>query len=133
MKTPQHMLVVIDHHEARVYDCDHKGEAPEKTTPHDPHHIRWHQTHKASHSKGQRAPDDPTYFKRMVEQMKGADEILLLGHGTGHSSSKLELYKYLSRHHHDIADHIVGVESVDHMTEPQLLAYASAYFAREDR
>jgi hypothetical protein len=40
--------------------------------------------------------------------------------------------KHLLRHKHQLAEKIVGVETVDHPGDPQLLALARQYFLKAD-
>jgi hypothetical protein len=55
-------------------------------------------------------------------------EILIVGPG----SAKLDLMKHATKHDHSIAEKVVGIETVDHPTDGQLLAYAKKYFAKAD-
>jgi hypothetical protein len=41
--------------------------------------------------------------------------------------------KYIDKHEHGFAQRIVGVETLDHPTDGQLLAYARQYFRAKDR
>jgi stalled ribosome rescue protein Dom34 len=64
-----------------------------------------------------------------VKLLEGAREILVVGPGT----AKLELIKYIHRHHRDLEARVVGVETVDHPSDGQLLGYARHYFEAKDR
>jgi hypothetical protein len=74
-------------------------------------------------------PEDQKYYHEVAHALSDAAEILIVGP----SSAKLELIKHLHKHDSAIADKIVGVESVDHPTDRQVLAYARHYFARVDQ
>jgi hypothetical protein len=52
---------------------------------------------------------------------------------TGPANAKTELLKYI--HHHDfrLINVIVGVETVDHPSDAQLVAYARKYLTATDR
>jgi hypothetical protein len=50
----------------------------------------------------------------------------------GPGSAKLELMKHANKHDHLTAEKVVGIETVDHPTDGQLLAYAKKYFHRVD-
>ena len=63
-----------------------------------------------------------------IQAVKESKEILIVGPG----SAKLELMKHAVKDDHLIAEKIVGIETVDHPTDGQLLAYAKKYFARVD-
>jgi hypothetical protein len=64
----------------------------------------------------------------VVESMASAKEVLVVGPG----SAKLELIKHVHAHDPAVSKKIVGVETVDHPTDPQLLAFAKRYFLKVD-
>ena len=41
--------------------------------------------------------------------------------------------KYLMKHHALVADKVLSVETVDHPTDNQLVAFAKKYFKKADR
>lgn len=127
----RNLLITIDHHEARLYRCEDKGSHAQVIRPHDPHHIRSHLTHRNTNYAGQRAPEDPAFYKAVAAALRPADQILIIGHATGHSSAKLVLLKYLANHHQSLLERVIGVESVDQPTENQLLAHARAMFLKQ--
>jgi hypothetical protein len=51
----------------------------------------------------------------------------------GPAQAKLLLIKHIHAHDHALVDKIIGVETVDHPTDGQLVAYARKYFAAADR
>jgi len=61
--------------------------------------------------------------------MKGAAEILIVGPG----HAKLELIKHIHAHDHDLVKQVVGVETMDHPSDAQLVVHARKYFAAKDR
>jgi len=65
----------------------------------------------------------------VINAVNESREILILGPG----SAKLELIKHA--HHHDIkiAEKIVGVETVDHPADKEILAYARVFFYKVDQ
>ena len=76
-----------------------------------------------------RQPEDKDYYHAIAEALKGANEILVVGP----AQAKLQLIKHIHAHDPDLADKIVGVETVDHPTDGQLVAYARKYFVAKDR
>jgi stalled ribosome rescue protein Dom34 len=74
-------------------------------------------------------PEDKQYYHAVVEALKGAEEILVVGP----AQAKLQLIKHMHAHDQAVADKVVGVESIDHPTDGQLVAYARKYFAAKDR
>jgi len=118
--------VWIDHHEARVYHVAEEAFDEAK--------LKAPQHHLHRHPKGGTAehnhPDDSRQFFAEVERaLEGAEKVLVVGPGT----AKLQLLRHAREHAPAIEAHVVGVESVDHPTEGQLVAYIKRYFHIADR
>lgn len=121
------LLVVMDHHEARVFEID--VASPDETKhvirPYDPHHFLHHLTHKdQARERGQRAPEDATFYERIAQALAQGQRIVVIGRGTGTSDAADHLVAYLAAHHREISARVVGEMTADlsHVTEPQLLA-----------
>lgn len=122
----RHATVWIDHKEAKVFHLDGEGivDASVLHAPH--HHVRPHDAVTAERSH----PADAEHFYHAVAMaLERAAEILVVGPAT----AKLELIKPLHKHHHAVANKVIGVETVDHPTDGQLLKYARGYFRASDR
>ncbi len=121
-----HAVVWLDHTEAHVMHFNQ--EDVEKFTAHasDKHPHLHHK--RGSVGSGHRA-EDAHYFGEIVRLLGGAQEILVVGPG----NAKLELVKYVHKHHHDMVDRILGVESADHPTDGQIVAHARQYFIAKDK
>jgi len=52
---------------------------------------------------------------------------------TGPANAKTELVKHISQHDPQLMKIIVGIETVDHPSDAQLVAHARTYFKAEDR
>lgn len=50
----------------------------------------------------------------------------------GLGSAKLELVKHANQHDPQVAKNILGVETVDHPSDAQVLAYGRKYFIKAD-
>ncbi|HWA12476.1 MAG TPA: translational machinery protein [Burkholderiales bacterium] len=120
-----HAVVWLDHSDAHVFHFTR--EDVEKLTAHATHQHP-HQHHKRGSIGSGRAPDDVKYFEHVADLLGGAQEILVTGPG----SAKLELYKFLTRHRADMVPRVVGIETLDHPTDGQLLAHARQYFRAKD-
>lgn len=126
MTTHYHAVVWLDHREARIYRFN--IETAEKTVLHPD--IPTHRVHHKSGSIGAgRAPEDAHYFHAVAEAIGAVQEVLL----TGPSKTKTHFVHYLYDKEKAKAKRIVGVESVDHPSDGQLLAHARAYFKTFDR
>ncbi|MDA8329351.1 MAG: translational machinery protein [Betaproteobacteria bacterium] len=115
-----HAIVWIDHAEAHIIGInpdDVENSVIKPAQP--PHHLR----------KGSgRVPEDQHYYHEVVEALRGIKEIVIVGP----SDAKLNLIKHIHKHDHDLVANIVGVETVDHPSDAQLLAYARKYFKIAD-
>jgi hypothetical protein len=125
-----HLLVVIDHREARIYRAEQKGALPERITPYDPHGYGRHLHYVQNDSNGQRKPELKSFYNLVAQTLHGAGQILIFGTGTGGSSAMDHLLAELKFYHPDVAGHIVGSVAVDeqHLTENQLLARAREFY-----
>ena len=119
------MVVVIDHHVAHVYhdlgDSRPQGEVTVK--PYDPFGFHHHLIHrKEAHYKGERAPEEDSYYEEIAMDLVRAEEIILVGHGAGKSSAAEFLMEYLKAHHPEEYQRIVATETADlsALTEPQI-------------
>ncbi len=64
------------------------------------------------------------YYAEVIAAIRDADSILILGPG----EAKHELEKRLD--HEKLSGRIVGIETVDKLTEPQIVAKVRQYFLR---
>jgi hypothetical protein len=123
------MVVAIDHHRTRLFAIEGASETTRTLRPYDPHHFLHHLSHRQdSELRGQREPEEPSYYSQIAAALAPARRIVLLGHGTGHSNAVAHLEEVLRAKHPEIHSRIVATKAVDlsAMTEPQLLALASA-------
>ena len=129
------LVVVIDHHEAKVYRTDTADADPERIVPYDPHgHGRHlHSAHEWTDGKSQ--PERKSYYEAVAKTLRGAGQVLLFGSGTGKSSAMEQLLADLKAHHPDVAAKVIGSVVVDahHTTEDQLLARAREFYAEYNR
>lgn len=126
-----HALVWIDHAEAHVMHISPDDVESSVVRPKKPHQ---HLHHKRGADKGGvvsigRSPEDQHFYHEVVEALKGAQEVLVVGP----ASAKLQLIKHIHSHDQQMADKVIGVETVDHPSDAQLLAYARKYFVAADR
>jgi hypothetical protein len=127
-----HLLVVIDHREARIYSTELHGAVPQRITPYDPFGFGRDLHYKQDDSNGQRKPESKSFYEAVAKTLAGAKQILMFGTGTGASSAMEQLLLDLKQHHKDIAARVVGSVAVDehHLTEDQLLAKARELFVK---
>jgi hypothetical protein len=125
-----HLLVVIDHREARIYSTELHGAVPHRIEPYDPFGFGRDLHYNQDDSNGKRKPELKSFYEAVAKTLRGAQQILLFGTGTGASSAMEQLLAELKRNHADIAVRVVGSKVVNehHLTEDQLLAKAREFF-----
>lgn len=87
-----------------------------------------HQHQKAGVDASVQSEQNPIYLNEIAAALDTAKEILIVGPG----QEKLIFIKHLEKHHAGVADKVVSVETVDHPSDSQLLAYARKYFVKAD-
>jgi hypothetical protein len=129
---PGRMIVVIDHHAAHVYR-DFGGSRPadeHKVQPYDPFNFHHHLIHrKEAHYRGERVPEEDSFYEEISKDITRANEIVLIGHATGKSNAAGFLKEYLKTHHPDISRRVIATESADlsAVTEPEIEALAKRH------
>jgi len=122
-----HWLLLIDHHEARIFRSEIHGGIPRKILPMEYEHTR----DTGDVSRGKEEPDAPTFFKPVAEALKMAGAILIFGTGTGTSNEMIQFIAWLNKHYPELAGRVVGSVVVDesHLTNDQLLAKARDFYS----
>lgn len=125
------LVLLLDHRHTDVFRLE--GEEVDHAVL-KPHGI-WGTDQNLSHrhdrdQAGQRAPIDHDYLARIAAAITDADVVLLLGHGNGANDMRPLLLQHLERHHRDLIDRIVGIETLDDsgLTEDQLVVIAREHF-----
>jgi len=130
----QRFVLMLTHHESSIYHLHVDPADTTKTTlqPHDPWFHRHHLDHKLENTyEGQTAPEVPSYYHEIANHLQDADEILLVGHGSGKADMRHLFVNYLKRRQPETMEKVVGILTVDGLTEPQLLASAREHFGFE--
>jgi stalled ribosome rescue protein Dom34 len=121
-----HAVIWIDHREARVFHFSPTD--VERLVLHPDHPTR-HIHHKANSIGSGHASADHDYLHAVAESVADAGEVLI----TGPANAKTELVEHIRVHDPQLTKLIVGVETVDHPSDPQLVAHAKKYFMAADR
>jgi len=121
-----HAVVWLDHNEAHIMHISPDDVETSVVKPAEPHRNLQRKRGSVSDS---RQPEDQHFYHEVVEAMSGAAEILIVGPG----HAKLELIKHIHAHDPKIADQVIGVETVDHPSDAQVVAFARKYFVAKDR
>ena len=117
----RHAAVWLDHQEAKVYQIEPKDfEMTKVSAPH--HHVKQKAEEQGKHSVQHR------YFGEIAEALRDSEELLIVGP----SSAKLDFVRFLHKHEHALESRVLGVETLDHPTDGQLVAYVRHYFKVAD-
>ncbi|HEY5146197.1 MAG TPA: hypothetical protein VII82_05495 [Polyangiaceae bacterium] len=120
--TVRHVAVWIDHKEAKIFHVVTEGfDVTQVKAPH--HHVTRKADEQGTHAGSER------YFHDVASALKDAEEILLVGP----SSAKLDFFRHVHKHDHALEAKILGIETLDHPTDGQLVAYVRHYFYAKDQ
>ena len=111
-------VIWMDSEKAQIFSLNPEG--IEKT--HLEKHAMDHHTHKKKDNHSD--PNTDHFFKDLSTKIATAEKVLLLGPGLG----KNHFRSYLEKHSPGLAKKIIGVESVDHPTENQIMAKSREFF-----
>jgi hypothetical protein len=124
------VVLTVTKHETRVWATGTaRGTIPTKIfapPDHNSHHFR---TDSKQEGRGD-GPGVPRYYREIIQAIKGASEILIIGHGNGKASSMLHFIQYLERKEPDLAAKVVDAIDTNliAMTEPEILALSREWF-----
>ena len=127
-----HWLVVIDHHEARLFQSELRGTAPQRILPHSVHGHTLHTRHTREFSHGRQKIDDGEFFRSVATALGDTGKVLVFGCGHGHSSEMEQFLTWATLHRPALAVRVIGAVVVDehHSTPAQLLAQARQFYAQ---
>lgn len=109
----------IDHNHATVFNFSPKGESIS--------HLEntHHQNHHTNHWEQEKVEQQKKFYADIGNQLSEDGKFLLLGP----SQAKLEFKKYLEDHDkRNLAQAIVGVETLDKLSDGQVRDFAKKYF-----
>jgi stalled ribosome rescue protein Dom34 len=121
MQPHYHAIVWIDHQQAKVF---HIGLSGADQIDLHPHLQTRHIHHKANSIGSGHVHEDKELMQGVADAVSDAGEILIIGP----AGAKTELAKYLREHKPEIGERIVGVESADHPSDREIVAYAKKHF-----
>jgi hypothetical protein len=134
-----HWLVVINHHQARIFHSEMPPKAAQQILSQGPHEFFRHAHNSKDFSRGMEKPDANSFFGAVVNalistpaSLKKDGEIVIFGSGKGQGSEMEQFVAWVKSHRPEIARRIVGTLVVDehHLTDAQLLERAREFHAR---
>ncbi|MBB5047395.1 stalled ribosome rescue protein Dom34 [Rhodopseudomonas rhenobacensis] len=114
-----HAVIWIDHREARVFHFN----------PTEVEKLVIHPDHPTKHVHQQSSKDEHAYFHATAEAIADAGAVLVVGP----AHTKTDFVKYFEQHHPKLKSIIAGVETVDHPSDGQVVAFARKYLKVTDR
>jgi len=121
-----HAVIWIDHREARVFHFSPTD--VERLVLH-PDHPTKHIHHKANSIGSGHVAADNEFLHAVAESVADAGAVLI----AGPANAKTELVKHIDQHDPKLMKIIAGVETVDHPSDAQLVAFARHYLKVTDR
>lgn len=110
-------VILIDHHAAHIQRL---ADAGRETVKEHTHPTRQH---------GSEVRSEHDFFSDVCAALTSFTEILVVGSHT----AQADFRRYVDKHRPQLAKHLVGWETVDHPTPPQVLALARTFFEKFDR
>ena len=121
-----HFVIWIDSNEARIFSF-----GKDSVTESSVHSLRENHPHRHPRDGLTRVhehpDDDVRFFGDVCVALKGPGRVLIVGPG----AAKLRFLRHAHAHDPALEARVAGIETVDHPTDRQIVAYARQYFARE--
>jgi stalled ribosome rescue protein Dom34 len=122
-----HSIIWIDHHKAVVWNFNDDAQTKSIVKSRDQHqriHVR-----KFANEGRHETPEELQFFRDVSQTLNGVEEIIVIGP----AHAKDEFAAFLKKKLPQIGAKVVAVETSDHPTDAQLLAYARKHFKVLDR
>lgn len=113
-------VVWIDSEHAKVFKISASG-IEKKTMKH--HSV----DNKSSHHDEHKHNAEEHFFHSVADTIGKVEELLVFGSGLAKTHFKAHLEKH---HHKELAKHLVGVETLDHLSDNQILEAARKFFKK---
>lgn len=127
MSTTQvHAVVWLDHREARIASFSLCKSSMVEVHSNSPERRIHHKTNEIGSGK---SADDHDFFDEIIASLTTTSEVLIAGPG----NAKTAFATYIRSRNPDLANRIVGIETLDHPTAGQLLAHARKSFTAIDQ
>jgi hypothetical protein len=124
-----HLLLVIDHHEARLFCSEVNGGIPHQILPCEPEGYFWHTKNPKGLSGGKKAPKLNEFFCHIADALQTAGQILVFGTRTSKEMDQFMAWLNLNRP--AVAGRIIGsmVVDINLLVEGRLLETAREFYA----
>jgi stalled ribosome rescue protein Dom34 len=126
MTTPHfHKVIWIDHHEAKVFNFNLTDSELITLSP---ENLSLHVHHKANTVGNGHETLIHTFLHEIATAVASAGEVLI----AGSRNAKTEPVKHINQHDPKLKEKILGVETADHPSDRQIVAYARKFFKSAD-
>ena len=121
-----HAVVYIDHAEAQIFEIAKDNVTERLVRPTD---TQGNIHHKSGSMGSGHAHEDKNYLTAVATALEPAHEILIVGHGP----AKTALAHFIRDHVPALAPRVLGVETLDHPSKGEIVAFARKFFETKDR
>ena len=121
-----HVVVWLDHSDAHIIAFNRDTAEVPVIVHSAKHNVHQHQ--RSDRTGPSKTVGNPDYFEEIINKIRKVPAWLVVGP----ADAKLGFSKHLTHRHADLVDHLIGLETVDHPSDGQLLAYAKKYFIATD-
>jgi stalled ribosome rescue protein Dom34 len=121
-----HTLVWIDHTEAKLFDIGAADPGTETIAEAGKSHSHRRDNDHVGHAQ---QASEHAFHAAVAKSLEGATGILITGPG----QARTEFAHYLKDKAPAVSAKVWGVEPLDHLTDPQLIAHGRAFFTKEER
>lgn len=113
-------VIWIDSEHAKIFNISASGVKKKLLKRHEVHpNGAHHDTHKHN--------AEEHFFHEVAMGVGDVEELLVFGSGLAKTHFKTHLEKH---HHHELFKHLVGVETLDHLSDNQILEAARKFFKK---
>ena len=113
-------VIWMDSEHAKIFKISATG-VEKKLMKH--HDVAPHSSHHDNHKQNA----EEKFYHDVATEVSAADELLVFGAGVAKTHFKTHLEKH---HHNQLAKHLVGVETLEHLTDNQILEAARKFFKK---
>lgn len=113
-------VVWLDSEHARIFKITNQGVKKTSLEHHENHPIGAHHDNHVLNAREK-------FYHNVAKEIGKVEELLIFGAGM----AKMHFKSHLEKHHHsDLVQQLVGVETLDNLTDNQVLEAARKYFKK---
>ena len=114
-------VVWMDSEHAKLFKISGTGDIQKKE-------LKLHgMKHSNSHQDAHRQHSEEHFFHEIAKEIGSVAELVVFGAGPAKGHFKTHLEKH---HHNELGKHLIGVETLDRVTDNQILEAARKYFKK---